>query len=72
MPPGLVLPLELGFLGLGALGSLLVAYRIAARDYGSRRMGAFVPWAVLCLLLLAAAVWLLNQPMEMRGTFLGG
>ena len=27
-------------------------------------------WAVLTALLTGAAVWLLEQPMEMRGTFL--
>jgi hypothetical protein len=31
----------------------------------------FVPWAALALLLAAAAVWLLLQPMEMRGVSLG-
>lgn len=58
-------------MSLGALGSLLVAYRIAARDYPTRVRATFVPWAALCLILLLAAMWLMNQPMEMRGTFLG-
>ena len=66
-----VYPLELGFLGLGLLGSVLVAYRIAEREHPARAMRAFLPWAGLCLLLAATAVWLLSQPMEMRGTFLG-
>jgi polyferredoxin len=69
--PGFVHPLELGFLGLGLLGSLLVAFRIAERDYPARVLRAFVPWAGLCLLLWSAAMWLLAQPMEMRGTFMG-
>ena len=69
---GAVYPLELGFLGLGLLGSTLVAYRIAEREYPARALRAFVPWAGLCLLLAATAVWLLSQPMEMRGTFPGG
>lgn len=64
-------PLELGFLGLGLLGSLLVAFRIAEREYPARALRAFAPWAGLCLLLWLAAMWLLSQPMEMRGTFLG-
>jgi hypothetical protein len=67
-----VYPLELGFLGLGVLGSLLVAWRIAEREYPARAGWAFAPWAGLCLLLGSVAVWLLSQPMEMRGTFLGG
>lgn len=72
MQPGLVYPLELGFLGLGLLGSLLVTYRISFREYKARPWQAFIPWAVLSVLLCVAATWLLNQPMEMRGTFLGG
>lgn len=71
-PEVLVLPLEMGFLALGLLGSLLVAFRISARDYKPRTWKAFIPWAILCVLLFCTAVWLLNQPMEMRGTFLGG
>ncbi|MBW8876882.1 MAG: FesM [Acidobacteria bacterium] len=71
LSPGLVHPLELGFLSLGLLGSLLVAHRIAERDYPLRAARAFAPWAGLFLLLAAAAIWLLYQPMEMRGTMLG-
>lgn len=71
LPERLVTPIELGFLALGLLGSLLVAWRIAERDYPPRTAQAFAPWAGLCVLLWAVAMWLLSQPMEMRGTFLG-
>jgi polyferredoxin len=71
LAPGLVNPLEMGFLGLGLLGSLLVSYRIAEREYPARAIQTFIPWAGLCLLLWTAAMWLLAQPMEMRATFLG-
>jgi polyferredoxin len=72
LAPGRVVPLEVGLLSLGLLGSLLVAYRIAERDYPARAARAFAPWAGLCILLWLAALWLLAQPMEMRATFLGG
>jgi hypothetical protein len=62
---------ELGFLALGAIGSWIVAWRIAARHSRGQEVGEFVPWAALATLLFAVAVWLLSQPMEMRGTFLG-
>jgi ferredoxin len=68
--PASVHPLELGFLGLGWLGSLLATWRIAEREYGERALRAFLPWAGLCLLLWIAAMWLLAQPMEMRGAFM--
>jgi hypothetical protein len=71
LPEGWLAPLELGLLGLGWLGSMLVAYRLAQRDTPHRAGTAFVPWAVVLTLLLAAAVWLMSQPMEMRGVMLG-
>ena len=31
-------------------------------------LAAFAPWAVLIVLLFAAGVWIVFQPMQMRGT----
>jgi hypothetical protein len=31
----------------------------------------FIPWAVLSLLIAVAALWVMSQPMEMRGIVLG-
>jgi ferredoxin len=67
LPPALLYPLEIGFLGMGWFGSLLVAYRLA-----NGRLRAWLPWAGLLSLLFAAALWLMGQPMEVRGTFLVG
>jgi polyferredoxin len=72
LPERFVYPLELGLLGLGLVGSWLVAWRLASRDAPAQPAQAFSPWAVLHLLMALVAVWLLSQPMEMRGTFLGG
>jgi cytochrome c oxidase assembly factor CtaG/ferredoxin len=61
---------EILFLDVGLLASLYVAYRIAA-TYGDsflRRMRTVIPWAGLVTLLFVAGVWILLQPMEMRGT----
>lgn len=65
VPGETLMPLELGILALGLAGSCLVAREIA-------RMEKTVawPWWVLHALLAASAVWMLTQPMEMRGTFL--
>lgn len=65
------LPIELGFLGLGFAITLAVTWRLATADAPERPLRALAPWAVLQAMLLASAVWLLVQPMEMRGTFLG-
>jgi hypothetical protein len=72
VPSAWLFPIELGLLGLGWWGSLLVAYRLAEREHPERPWPAFAPWALLLSLILLAAVWLMAQPMEMRGTFLQG
>ena len=61
---------ELLFLDLGLLGSLYVAYRIA--EFNARSAAqvvkSFMPWATLVVLLFIVAVWIIYQPMQMRGT----
>jgi hypothetical protein len=72
LPEAIVNPLELGFLGLGLLGSWMVAWAIS-RELAPRRVWAsFLPWGLLHFLLFVSGVWIMNQPMDMRGTFLGG
>jgi polyferredoxin len=72
MPKSLVLPLEMGFLLLGLAGSLAVTYRLAEEDAPRRPWAAFAPWAAVCVLLWVGAMWLMSQPMDMRGTFISG
>ena len=54
--------------------TLVVTFRIARRETNTRNeaVRAFVPWGFLALLLSFAGIWLLLQPMEMRGTVMGG
>lgn len=65
-----VQPLQMGVLMLGVMGSLWIMYRLAEEDSAERPWRGFAPWAGVCLLLFAAAVWLMFQPMEMRATFM--
>jgi ferredoxin len=70
--PGLIYPIQLGCLLLGAMGSLAAAYGISDREYPDRRGWATVPWAMVTMALVGAAIWIVSQPMEMRGLgFLG-
>ncbi|MFL6332251.1 MAG: 4Fe-4S binding protein [Pyrinomonadaceae bacterium] len=71
LPVRVVYPIEFGFLGLGLLGSLLSVYRLAGDEREARRGRVFATWAALCVALWASGLWLMSQPMEMRGTFLG-
>ena len=62
--------LEIMGLDLGLLFSLYTGYRIALTQsigFGRTVMG-FVPWALLIGLLFFVGVWLILQPMQMRGT----
>ena len=70
VPPDFLFPLEVVLLYTGLTGSLVVGFQRAAARHADRRRAlvAFLPWALLCLLLVAAGVWILAQPMEMRGT----
>lgn len=72
LPVAPVHAIEFGFIGLGLLGSLLVSYRLAEQDAPANALRVFLPWATLAVIMSAAAIWLLSQPMEMRGTILGG
>jgi hypothetical protein len=62
--------LEILFLDLGLLLSLYTGYRIAlARtERPGHALWALAPWALLMVLLFAAGVWIVLQPMQMRGT----
>jgi hypothetical protein len=71
LPESIVFPMELGFLGLGLLGSWMVGWAIARELAPRRTWAGFAPWGVLYLVLFIVAVWIMTQPMDMRGTFLG-
>lgn len=72
LPESIVFPLEFGFMGLGLLGSWRVSWAIAHQLSPGRVWSCFAPWALLHLLLFLSALWIMTQPMDMRGTFLGG
>jgi cytochrome c oxidase assembly factor CtaG/polyferredoxin len=61
--------LEVVFLDLGLLLSLYTGYRIALREspHLSQALRALAPFAFLMALLFATGIWLVFQPMQMRG-----
>jgi ferredoxin len=70
--PSTVFPLQLGMMLLGGIGSILLVHRISERDHPAAAARASAPWMVLIAGLTVFALWILAQPMEMRGTGLGG
>ena len=72
LAPNMVQLFEFGFITLGLLGSLLVSYAIVAAERIERPTPVFGLWATVSLLMAGSAIWLMSQPMEMRGVVLGG
>jgi polyferredoxin len=70
MQPGSLFPIQLGFVLLGACGSIGLVRATSLRDYPVRPALASAPWFAVILVLAATGLWILSQPMEMRG--LGG
>ncbi len=70
--PGEVFPIQVGFIVLGAMGSVAAARRIAERDYPAQAGRAAASWILATVLLTAAALWLVAQPMDMRGLGFAG
>jgi len=72
MRPGLVFPIEVGVILMGAGGSLVLAYLISERDYLERRVIATIPWAAVTIAITVAALWITSQPMDMRAVAFPG
>lgn len=72
IPSRFIQPMEIGFLLLGLAGSLLVAFRLAEEDAPGKMIRAFAPWALVSVMIWAASMWLMFQPMEMRAMLMGG
>jgi cytochrome c oxidase assembly factor CtaG len=62
--------LEILSLDVGLLFSMYTGYRIALTqsERTSQALKMLAPWAALLVLLFAAGVWIVLQPMQMRGT----
>jgi polyferredoxin len=75
VPPEWLFPVEAILLYLGAFGSIIAVFQVArgrtASDEPAARravIGAALPWILLVLALLGFGLWIMLQPMEMRGT----
>jgi hypothetical protein len=64
--------MEIVALDVGLLMTLYAAFRIARTQAKktSQALKAFFPWAMLAFCLFALGVWIVLQPMQMRGTML--
>jgi hypothetical protein len=70
LPPLDWLPsLQILLLDGGLLLTLYASWRVARRfsARAGRALGLFAPWAALAVMIYAAGVWIVFQPMEMRG-----
>lgn len=67
-----IINMEFILLDAGLLASLYVLWRISERTFEKQRIAGFLIWASIAALLFMAAIWIIFQPMEMRGTQLSG
>jgi hypothetical protein len=65
-----VMNVEILMLDFGLLASLYTGLRIAesCSITATRALKVLAPWAMLMVILFACGVWIVFQPMEMRGT----
>jgi ferredoxin len=65
---------QLLVLDFGLLLTLYVAWRLAHRfKLGfARTLGMVAPWAILGVLLYSVGIWIIFQPMQMRGMMMDG
>jgi len=71
MPPGAVYPIQVGLVALGACGSAGLMWAISSRNYPAVPGRASAPWLAVLLVFAVAALWILGQPMDMRGLAIG-
>ena len=67
--PGWLTSVQILLLDCGLLLTLYLCWRIAKQyaDRVPKSLGMAAPWAALSCVLYAAGVWILLQPMQMRG-----
>jgi hypothetical protein len=84
VPQAWLFPIEAALLYLGAMASIVVAVQVASSHLAElrKRTGkrsasatppsaallAAAPWIVITMLMLGFGIWIMLQPMEMRGT----
>ncbi len=76
VPQAWLFPIEAVLLYLGATGSIVAAVQIATNDPArsdatpAQALAAALPWIGVVLLMLGFGIWIMLQPMEMRGTLM--
>ena len=65
-----LLDFEILFLDLGLLVSLYAGWKVAQRYNSSKKssLRIFTPWSVVYIFFFLVAIWIIFQPMDMRGT----
>lgn len=71
LPSRFLFPLTAGLSALYGLLAVYLTFHISLRDFGRRGVLALWPMLIFVLLFLSFGMWLLSQPMEMRGSVFG-
>lgn len=70
VPPGWLLKSEMLVLGLGLLLSLHTVYRLSKSLTRTHRIASLLPYSAIVVALYLLGLWIIFQPMQMRGTML--
>jgi hypothetical protein len=62
-----IAPFQFILLDAGLMMTLYVAWRVARSGESKSALGMFLPWGSIAVALYAAGMWILLQPMQMRG-----
>lgn len=69
VPESVVSPIQVAIIFIGLFYSLFLVRNTLASSFKKRVM---IPWMTLHFILAIFSIWIMNLPMEMRGTFIGG
>jgi polyferredoxin len=72
IPGSWLFPMEAGFISLYSLIACYLSVRIGLRDFGRRGVLAMWPMLIYIIIFMAIAIYIMGEPMQMRGTIFAG
>ena len=71
VPQVMIYPFQIGMILLGSVLSAVITWQTTTTLTKQRQQLAWLPWALVIVAMAGSAMWLLSQPMDMRGILEG-
>lgn len=71
VPQVMIYPFQIGMILLGSVLSAVITWQTTTSITKQRQRWAWLPWALVIVAMAGSAMWLLSQPMDMRGILEG-